>query len=348
LKSPTATSSGLRRALAAAAAGLLASAHAEAQDTSADVPTTTVDSALLIYHEVNRVQAIEPEMNVRHQIDEDSAFNFGITADSLTGATPLGAVPSSQSQTYIRPYKVIPLGTPVTVTTASGGSTVSLVPPATGAKTRTLATVLNLGAGLDTRPYRLALPATLRWVELDFPSIIDLKNTKLAGSVPSCHVERVAVDLLDRSARNTVIARHTADSKRTLFITEGVLPYLSVHDASVLATELHSRGSHRSWIQDFDNAGKRRLPRGWDAKLAAAPFLFEVEDWFEFFERYGWRASRVITNFDESQRIKRSYPLDFPFGLILRALPRAMREKILSLSGAVLMQPVRAPSTTSP
>jgi O-methyltransferase involved in polyketide biosynthesis len=24
-------------------------------------------------------------------------------------------------------------------------------------------TVLNLGAGLDTRPYRLALPATLRW-----------------------------------------------------------------------------------------------------------------------------------------------------------------------------------------
>ncbi len=139
MKSPTATSSGLRRALAAAAAGLLASAHAEAQDTSADVPTTTVDSALLIYHEVNRVQAIEPEMNVRHQIDEDSAFNFGITADSLTGATPLGAVPSSQSQTYIRPYRVIPLGTPVTLTTASGGSTVSLVPPATGAKTRTLA-----------------------------------------------------------------------------------------------------------------------------------------------------------------------------------------------------------------
>ena len=25
--------------------------------------------------------------------------------------------------------------------------------------------VLNLGAGLDTRPYRLALPSTLRWIE---------------------------------------------------------------------------------------------------------------------------------------------------------------------------------------
>src|SRR6267378_1435202 len=28
-------------------------------------------------------------------------------------------------------------------------------------------TVLNLAAGLDTRPYRLALPATLRWIEAD-------------------------------------------------------------------------------------------------------------------------------------------------------------------------------------
>ncbi len=129
----------MRRALAAAAAGLLASGHAEAQEPPAEVPATTVDSALLVYHEVNRVQAIEPEVNVTHKLDEDSTFSFGITADSLTGATPLGAVPSSLAQTYVRPYKIIPLGTPVTVTTASGGSTVVLVPPASGAKSQTLA-----------------------------------------------------------------------------------------------------------------------------------------------------------------------------------------------------------------
>jgi hypothetical protein len=134
-----ATTPGVRRVLAAAAAGLLASAHAKAQEPPADVPTTRVDSALLVYHEVNRVQAIEPEVNVSHKFDEDSTLNFGITADSLTGATPLGAVPSTLPQTYVRPYKVIPLGTPVTVTTASGGSTVVLVPPPTGAKTQTLA-----------------------------------------------------------------------------------------------------------------------------------------------------------------------------------------------------------------
>jgi len=133
-------SPGVRRALAAAAAGLLASGHAAAQDEAgADVPTTTVDSALLVYHEVGRVQAIEPEVNVGHKFSEDSTASFGITVDALTGPTPLGAVPSTLPQTYVRPYKVIPLGTPVTITTASGGSTVVLVPPPTGAKTQTLA-----------------------------------------------------------------------------------------------------------------------------------------------------------------------------------------------------------------
>jgi hypothetical protein len=130
---------GVRGALAAAAAGLLAGGHAKAQEAPVDAPTTTIDSALLVYHEVHRVQAIEPEVNLSHKVNEDSTFNFGITADSLTGATPLGAVPSTLPQSYVRPYKVIPLGTPVTVTTASGGSTVVLVPPPTGAKTQTLA-----------------------------------------------------------------------------------------------------------------------------------------------------------------------------------------------------------------
>jgi hypothetical protein len=38
--------------------------------------------------------------------------------------------------------------------------------------------------------------------------------------------------------------------------------------------------SIRFWIQDFDNAGERRLPRGWETKLKTAPFLFKVKDWF--------------------------------------------------------------------
>jgi methyltransferase (TIGR00027 family) len=199
-------------------------------------------------------------------------------------------------------------------------------------------TVLNLGAGLDTRPYRMKLPATVRWIEMDFPNIVELKNSTLVEHQPACRLERVRIDLLDRPSRNKILAHYASAAKNTLVISEGVLPYFSIHDAATLASDLHAAPSVRFWIQDFDNAGQRSSPRGWNAKLEAAPLLFKVNDWFEFFEKYGWRSSHVITSFEESQRINRPYPLDFPFGLIMRALPKAMRQKIQSLSGAVLMQ----------
>src|ERR1700722_6315973 len=31
--------------------------------------------------------------------------------------------------------------------------------------------VVNLGAGLDTRPYRMQLPESLQWVEVGFPKV---------------------------------------------------------------------------------------------------------------------------------------------------------------------------------
>ena len=52
-------------------------------------------------------------------------------------------------------------------------------------------TVLNLGAGLDTRPYRLYLPANLRWIEIDFPVIIDHKEKIIKDEIPKCKLERV-------------------------------------------------------------------------------------------------------------------------------------------------------------
>jgi methyltransferase (TIGR00027 family) len=37
--------------------------------------------------------------------------------------------------------------------------------------------VLNLAAGLDARPYRLKLPAALRWIEVDLPDMITYKKS---------------------------------------------------------------------------------------------------------------------------------------------------------------------------
>ena len=45
--------------------------------------------------------------------------------------------------------------------------------------------VLNLAAGLDARPYRMKLPASLQWIEVDLPGILAYKEVILAGETPT-------------------------------------------------------------------------------------------------------------------------------------------------------------------
>jgi len=74
-------------------------------------------------------------------------------------------------------------------------------------------TILNLGAGLDTRPYRMDLPRGLRFVEVDYPHVIELKETHLAEEDPSCRPERIALDLTDRAARKAFRAARSVRSR---------------------------------------------------------------------------------------------------------------------------------------
>src|ERR1700733_5461977 len=48
--------------------------------------------------------------------------------------------------------------------------------------------VLNLAAGLDTRPYRLNLPTDLTWIEADLPALLAEKEQLLAGQTPRCQL----------------------------------------------------------------------------------------------------------------------------------------------------------------
>ncbi|PYP53777.1 MAG: SAM-dependent methyltransferase, partial [Gemmatimonadetes bacterium] len=82
-------------------------------------------------------------------------------------------------------------------------------------------TVLNLAAGLDTRPYRLPLQATLRWVEVDFADVIAYKQEQLAGEHPACALEQVGVDLTDVARRRALFDQIGAAARRVLVVSEG-------------------------------------------------------------------------------------------------------------------------------
>ncbi len=89
----------VRMALAAASASLLAgTAHAE------DKTPWQVDSALSIYSESDsRVTAIEPIVSLKKDMGGERTLAMKLTLDSLTGASPNGALASNETQTFTGP-----------------------------------------------------------------------------------------------------------------------------------------------------------------------------------------------------------------------------------------------------
>ncbi len=73
-------------------------------------------------------------------------------------------------------------------------------------------TIVNLGAGLDARPYRMNLPKHIRWIEVDYPKIIELKGRLLSDEKPRCALVRIKLDLSDSPARKRLLAQITGTS----------------------------------------------------------------------------------------------------------------------------------------
>ncbi len=126
--------------------------------------------------------------------------------------------------------------------------------------------VLSVGAGLDTRPWRLDLPAKLRWIEVDFPEMLDYKAREMAGEDPRCRLERVAADVTDPVQRAALFA--AAGGAPTLMITEGLLMYLAGATVEALAADAAQHGVRR-WLLDSSALNLART-LGVDAKGSIA------------------------------------------------------------------------------
>jgi methyltransferase (TIGR00027 family) len=168
--------------------------------------------------------------------------------------------------------------------------------------------VLNLAAGLDTRPYRLELPASLVWIEADLPAIIDFKEEELASERPRCKLERAALDLSDSTSRDALLLRLHADGLRVLVVTEGLLAYLDEASVRSLAQALYASPAVAGWVleaampQVLAQArrawGKTLAPAGAEMKFAPASGL-------DFFAPFGWRPRITLSLLEEAHRLGR-------------------------------------------
>jgi methyltransferase (TIGR00027 family) len=200
--------------------------------------------------------------------------------------------------------------------------------------------VLNLAAGLDTRPYRLPLPKTLRWIEADLPPILAYKAEKLAGETSVCGLETVPTDLTDAAARRALFAQAAGGSKAVLTVTEGLLGYLTPEQVGALADDLHAPPAMRLWLVDLASPRlKKMLDRkvGKHVEAANAPFRFAPAEGTKFFESHGWKEREFRSTFEEGLRLHRTMPLGWLFHLLGRLGSLAKREEMRRMGGIVLL-----------
>ena len=210
-------------------------------------------------------------------------------------------------------------------------------------QTRKADLVINLAAGLDARPWRLPLPPSLHWVDVDLPGILNYKTETLRDAAPVCRYEAVTADLREEGTRRELFSRLGATSSRALVITEGLLIYLPPEQVGALAADLHAQPSFAEWLLDLASPQLiKRMKRTWGKKLSegGSPFLFAPAEGTEFFRPHGWREARFRGTWEEAQRLQRTPKGAWLWNLIGRLGGEKFRERSRRFSGYVLLERV--------
>jgi len=174
-------------------------------------------------------------------------------------------------------------------------------------RTHPITTVLSVGCGLDTRPWRLNLAANLRWIEIDFADVLDYKERLMTGETPTCRRERLTIDLNDSEQRRAMY--EAASSAPALMITEGLLLYLPAATVEALAAESWRQCGIAHWVSDITtSAFSKVLGGGADTyqpiRHVQASDCLQGEQILDLVHRHGWTTSS-----------RRSYITDVDFVL---------------------------------
>jgi len=172
--------------------------------------------------------------------------------------------------------------------------------------------VVDLAAGLDARPYRLNLPSSLQWIEIDLPDLLSYKDQVLGGEKPACRLERIPLDLANPAARRGVFDELGRAAKRAIVISEGLIVYLTADEVCALARDLAGQPSFRHWATDLVSPGLLKMLQkqvGTHLGQAGAPLKFAPPEGPAFFDKCGWKPVEVRGMLKTAAKLKRLSPL---------------------------------------
>src|SRR6266480_3423468 len=180
--------------------------------------------------------------------------------------------------------------------------------------------VVNLAAGLDARPYRMNLPGSLQWIEVDLSEILAYKEDVLRNEAPVCQVERVRLDLSDVRARRDLFSELGRRTNRALVVSEGLLVYLDDKEVTSLGQDLAVARSFQHWVIDLASPALLKM----FAKKIGAPLKFAPREGPEFFARSGWKPVEIHSVMHAAAKLNR---LSFFLRLIAKSSSPAFQAK---------------------
>jgi len=121
-----------------------------------------------------------------------------------------------------------------------------------------------LGAGYDSRGYRLNLPSTMKIFEVDQQEVQNRKRAKLPSNIPNLeNVKYVSVDFNQQSLKNQLLEAGFDQSKSTVFTLEGVSQYISkaaMHSTLKELEEL-TKNSNATFYISYVNSELKMNPK---------------------------------------------------------------------------------------
>lgn len=197
--------------------------------------------------------------------------------------------------------------------------------------------VLNLAAGLDARPWRLALPRELIWVDVDLPAILEYKASVIGTETPNCKYETLHADVTKAKERARIVA-YGNKAHRIMVITEGLLVYLTSKQVAALAQDLHQASSILWWLTDLSSPrALAMLKQVMEPMLGGVKFQFAPADSVEFFRELGWREQHFRSIQAETRRLGRNLPGSWLTRFRHFFSTPSVREDFRRLSGVALL-----------
>lgn len=110
--------------------------------------------------------------------------------------------------------------------------------------------IVIIGAGYDTRAYRIEGISKVRVFELDLPNIQNRKKSKIQeifGSLPT-HVTYIPVDLSITSLKTALLGSDFDSRQKTLYLLEGLILYIPPEQVKELFSSIISQSAQGSAV----------------------------------------------------------------------------------------------------